>query len=529
MVQYRQLQSPAELNTSIPDSGAASAYQSLAATFKNFSNDSFNALGKIRAKQGEDAGTVAGASGTPNFKSDMAETFTAYGAAYNNAAMRSYTIKAEADAEDTAARLQVEAGTDAGKFQKTFGAVRDSTIKAAPPEAQGVLMNVYNQHMGQAVARINTARALELRDNARTDGAEGISRLTEQAGNLYAQDDPVSHQLGDEAQAKASMMIDGMARDGTITDTEAAAQHVDMQHKITAQTVVGRFQKELDNPMGDPIAFINRLHEFNKGSNQLLPGEKEKLEQQLYANLSRKNELTRIGMEQTRAATEARYIAGDTDATAQLLAGTLTEPKLLSMVTSQNLKPEVARTLRNALREGDPGVDDSREVMNVETDLLHYTAADIAANDKLKFSTRTRLIDKLNTQLSDWPSKPEAKEADARIDRMLGIVPGTIMATLSPEDATRRYNAKTAWYNAMQNIDPAVRQSQAIPMAEEVITQFIRKSAGTKAQFWQKQKAAYIAATPLDSLNDKAKKDYDARLADYNSKIRDEESKAARK
>lgn len=529
MVQYRQLQSPAELNTSIPDTGAASAYESLASTFKNFSKDAFGAAAKIQTQRGAEAGNIAGASGKPGFKGALAETFTAYGAAYNNAAMRSYTIKASADAEDTAARLQVEAGTDAGKFQTTFGAVRDATIKQAPPEARGVLMDLYNQHMGQGVARINTARALELRDHSRTDGAEGIARLTEQAGNLFGQDDPVSHQQAEEAQVKLSMLIDGMKTDGTITDVEAAALHTDAAHKITAQTVVARFQKELDNPMGDPIAFINRLHEFNKGSNQLLPTEKEKLENQLYANLARKNELERQGMEATNAATQARYNAGDRDATARLLAGTLTEPKLLEMVTTQNIKPEIARTLLNSLREGDPGVDDSREVMNVETDLLNYTDEDIRNNTKLKFATRTRLIKARDTQANDWSSTQNAREAESRIDRILGIVPGTMMATLSEEKAKQRYAARTEFYNEMQIVEPPLRDAMAIPTAEKVISQYIRHNSAGQAQTIRAARASYVASHPLDSMNKESRAAYDAQLAQYDARIRDAEAKAARK
>lgn len=527
-IQYRQLQAPVELNTSLPDNGSAAASEALANTLIKFRDTAASAGKTIAADIGAKQGALAGASGNPTEQNGLWK-LTAYGQAYNNAAMRSYTIKAQADAEDTAARLQVEAGTDVGKFQAGFTAARDATIKAAPPEAKAVLMDVYTQYMGQSVARIATARGMELRDQARTDTSEGIARLTEQAGNLLAQDDPVSHQQAEEAQVKLGLMIDGAQKDGTLSDVEAAALHTDAHHKITMQTVVARFEKELDNPYGDPIEFLDRLHKYNETDQQLLPDEKVKLEAQLYTTLAHKNSLNSQLDEAARHAQAAKYEAGDRAATEDLLSGSLTQPKLLDMVRKQDLKPEIARTLLNTLNAGDPGVDDSRAVMNVETDLLHYSEEDIRSNSGLKFSTRTRLILKRREQVDGWQSTQDAKEAEARIDRSLNIIPGTIMATLDEATATQRYRARTQFYNVMAGIDPAQRQAMAIPTAESVIREFVTQKASTDANDMRRIRASYVKAHPMDSMSSDGKKAYEAQLARYDANIRDLEAKAARK
>lgn len=528
-LQYRQLQAPEQLNTNIPDNGAASAAESLARVFKQASDTSAQIGTKIAQTRGAAAGSQQGATGDPKFQNGFFR-YSAYSEAYNNAAMRSYSIKAQADAEDTSARLQVEAGTDASAFQASFGKVRDETLKAAPPEARGMLADMFNQHMGEGLKNVMTARALEVRNNDRTDLAEGMARSTERIGNLQGKDDPAYQSQIDEEQVKLSMMIDGAQKDGTLSDIEAAALHTNAQHAITQQTVVSRFQAVLDNPYGDPVGFIERLHAANEKDQILLPKEKAQLEEHLLATLREKNSLASAASEAARRAEAARYEAGDRNATADLLSGTLTERKLLTAVTSQDLKPEVARTLLNELQKGDSGVDDSEEAFAVKTDLLHYTESDIATNSKLSWKTRGEMILKRRELADGWRGTQAAREGEARIDRALGIVPGTIIQLLPDDVKKQRQQALTNWYNVVDGMAPADRQNNVIGMADEMARQYIRKNKSTEAGDQRRIKQRYIETNKGGvGLSPEAKKSYDAQLSKYDANIATAEAEAARK
>lgn len=133
MVQYRQLQSPAELNTSIPDSGAASAHERLANMFKQFSDTAGNIGAAIQARRGAEAGTAAGAAGVPNPKGGW-RGMTAYGGAYNSAAEATYVAKTHIDAQNTMAQIEQETGADLPAYQARISAYIAQLKKSTPAE-----------------------------------------------------------------------------------------------------------------------------------------------------------------------------------------------------------------------------------------------------------------------------------------------------------------------------------------------------------------------------------------------------------
>jgi hypothetical protein len=275
-IRYRQLQAPGLLDT-VPDNGDSSAAQSLANAFKSFSDQSSTLLGGLRSQQGQQEGAAAGATGSPQFR-EGARALTAYGEAYNNSALRSYSVRAEADAEDQAARLETEAANDPEHFRATFGAVRDTTVKNAPAMARQVLTDLYDRRLADGVSRLSRAQAVDLRDQSRKDTSDGIDRQTDRVANLMVEDNPDNEQRIAEEQVKLQMLIDGAVNDGTISKVEGGAAHVDAMRSITKRTVLARFQKELDNPYGDPVKFIKRFKEANKTSEALPPEEEQKLE-----------------------------------------------------------------------------------------------------------------------------------------------------------------------------------------------------------------------------------------------------------
>lgn len=666
-VDYRQLSAPAQLEAFNYDDGSAAAASKLAGSFKQFTNDA-SALGQeVSSAEGAKAGEMAGAMGDPQFKSGFLK-YTAYSQAYNNAATRSYAIRAENDAEDTAARLEVQANNDPSHFQATYTAVRDATVAQAPTEVRGLVANIYNKRLGEGTARLIHSQQEEYQKQSRVDVSEGIARSTDRIANWMSSNDPVLHAQAEDEQVSLSLMIDGAKNDGTITETEAASAHIAAQRSITEQTIGYRFKNELNNPYGDPVGFIERLQAANRdkagmtpavrpdladiaaqpgnedtdptkwakrpdgsqkgngwlgllrrpdggvsseisigvelnGKEQdipllvptlsrsevdtllslkvdsnfnknlptsikskavafaqqrvadgespfaspsdspsstvrgsvLSPSEETKLVTSLFETLRQKNALDSFDKRKNGRDELERYELGDRTATAQLLSGTLTQKNLLDMVTSQNLKPETARTLLNELEKGDTAKDDQKAVFDVKTDpdFLNMTDQDIASKSGLTWKTKADLIEERNKLSLGWRGTQQAKEGSERIDRALGIVPGTPMQALSDDQKRQRQQALTTWYDQVDGLEPAQRQGQAISSAENVIGRFIRKSKAEDAQGMRSAKARYIQSMQ-DAHGDpggygsKLKEEYDQRVRRYDTNIQAFEAEAAR-
>lgn len=543
-IQYRQLQAPALIDTNVPDSGGAQAAQALAGAFKQFENTVNPYNTQFQAKRGEMAGAEAGADdlfgkkdakGNPvvDEKGKKAKDFnrgftqlSVYAQAYNNAALRSYTIQAEADMETTAARLQVEAA-DPETFSTKFAAVRDSVLKEAPPEARATLNELYTKRLAAGTVALVQAEAVARKNQGRADLSDGIQMATDRIAQLSAAGDPAKHFEAEEEELKLQMMIEGARNDGTITPIEAEAAHKQSQRAITQQTVTARFRNELENPYGDPIEFIERLKKANKTSNALLPDEEEKLVNSLLSDLQEHNSLKSAGAAQEAAEVKARFAAGDRQATTDLLSGQLTQRKLLEMVRKQELSPEVARTLLNELQTGDAGVDDARTKAMLEIDLLNYTREDILGTPGLSWGTKAELITKLEKQKEGWEGQPRAQHARDLIDGALGIIPGTFMAALTDDQKTQRYQARVSWYDEVSALPPAERESKAISVAQDVIGRYIRKNKSAEAQDLRDAKARRIAKLPSTSGAERAK--LEEQIAELDKKIAAAEAEAARK
>lgn len=533
VVQYRQLSAPEAVDTTQYNDGSAAAATKLAATFKDFTNDSSVLGQEMSSSEGAKAGDLAGAVGDPNLHEGFTK-YTAYSQAYNNAATRSYAIRSEGDAEETAARLEVQANNDPTLFQATFGAVRDATLAQAPPEARGMVADVYNKRMAEGMTRVITAQQEEFKKQARVDVSEGIARSTDRIANWQASDDPTLHAQADDEQVKLGLMIDGAKGDGTLSQTEADSAHIMAQRSITEQTVTYRFKNEMNNPYGDPVAFIQRLQDANRTSETLDPQEESKLVTTLFETLRQKNALDTFDKRHNGTLEQMRYEVGDRSATSQLLAGQLTQKTLLDMVTSQNLKPETARTLLDQLNKGDETKDDPKSVFDVKTDLLNYTDEEITSKPGITWKTKAELIDERNKEALGWRGTQQAKEGEGRIERALGIVPGTDRKMLSDDELTQLQQAKTTWYNQVDAMDPAQRQGSAISTAESVIGTYIRKQKSDEAVSQRTAKARWIASEQAShgdpgSYGTNMRKAYDARVKKYDDNIAAAEAEAARK
>jgi hypothetical protein len=527
---YRQLEGPAQIDTRRFESGESQAAAALSETLSGFADTGFDIAGKISAKRGAAAGATA-ATENKGFKGTLS-SLTAYGEAYNNAALRSYAIKAEADAEDQAARLEVEAGNDPEKFRATFGAAMRGSLKEAPQEARAVLQEVYSKRLNAGTQRLVRAQTVELREKARTDIAEGIARTTERVGNLRASNDEKDFFEADEEELKLGMLIDAAEADGTLSRVEALSVRQDSQRSIVKQTVAARFKQELENPYGNPVKFIQKLKEANKQSEALPPAEEEKLVASLIADMQQSNGLEAAARAQSAAEIKARFDAGDKTATSLLLSGQLDRRTILEMVNSQDLEPSTARVLLNELQSADTAQnDDPRVAFKTRVNLLDYSEQDIATMKGLTYKTRADLIEKRRQEVNGWRGTQIAREAAARIDRALGIPEGGFLSgLLSPEQSEQRDRALSQWYDVVDALPPAERQAAVLRSAEEVISKIIRTNKASEAQKFRGKLEGLIKEFGDPArMNDEKRKRFEEKKKQLQDKIDLAEQEAARK
>lgn len=526
---YRQLEAPAQVDTSRFESGDAQAARSLAQTLSGFADVGFSIASEQMAKRGSAEGLSAAMTGQPLKKGPS--SLTAYGKAYNNSALRSYAIKAEADAEDTAVRLEVEAGNDPEKFKATFGAAMRGALKEAPQEAVGVLQEIYGKRLSNGTQRLIQAQTVELRNKSRTDTSEGIARTTDRVANLRASDKPEDALEADEEELKLQLLIDGAELDGTLSRTEALSARQDAARSIVKQTVSARFRKELDNPYGNPIGFIQRLQQANRDNEALPPAEEEKLLSELLADLQQQNSIDSAARRQEEAEVKARYAAGDKSATQLLLSGQLNQQTLLKMVEAQELEPTTARTLLNELQSAEAAKrDDESVAFRARVNLLSYEESDLATMRGLTKKTRADLILKRREEAQGWKGTQAAREASARIDRALGIPEGGFLSgLLTGEQAEQRDRALSQWYDIVDSLPPAERQAAVLRSAEEIIGKVIRTNKATEAQTLRSRREALIKRTGNPEDMSKAERArFESNLKRIDDAIAKAEQEAAR-
>jgi hypothetical protein len=527
-LRYRDLARPSLVDTNVVDTGEAGRLQALAGTFKAFETQAASIGGELAAQRGAGEGAAAGASGAPDLKSAVRAATSKYAAAYNNAATRSYLVNAEADLEDTAARLEQDAGTNAAAFEQSFGRVRQETLKTAPPALRGMLEEMYTKHQGAAMARIGAAAMKEQNDVARNDTQEGVARSVDRIANLRASDDVGQLLAAEEEDLKLSILIDSAVADGTISQLEGEVAHVNAQRAIVKQTVLARFKRELDNPYGNPLQFISRLREMNKTSEALPPDEEEKLGDALMAELRERNSLNAMGQEQARADRQQRYNDGNREATAALLEGSLTSSQLLKMVEDDLIDPDTARTLQNELTTGPrEAKSDPKALLSAEVNLLELDEKDILTNPALSYADKSRLILKQREEVQGWRGSVPGREAVDRIDRALGLVPGSIMnATLSDIERTKRERAMTEFYNEVQALPPEEREAKAIAVAEQVIGKVIKETSQQKLNDLRARREAVLRAAAGKEFKGAAKKEFDDQMASLDKRIQQAEQAA---
>lgn len=477
---YRDQVAPAQLDTFPVNDGGAQRAEALANTFRSFQGASFQIGSKLRSDQGAKAGQEAGATGTPDFKTGW-KTLTAFGSAYNDAATRSYAIKADGDAAVTAARLEEEANNDPELFKTTLTAARDATIQAAPPEARGVLADIYNQRLSAGYVRVQGAQMAEIHKQAVATLSEGVDQQIATTAEKLASRDPIMREQGVIEHEKGTMMIDSARVDGTISAAQADALHQSMTYQIIAGTHLAEFSQVLDDPHGDPAAYIQNLDDRNKKDNALPPDEEEKLHAALMAKMRDHNALIAEGLRGDAAAQKARWDAGEKDVTERLLRGSLTDSYLLKLTHSGDLDPQIARTLRSTLHSPEAEKSDPAALQAATIGLEGRTELDIVSDPRLTRADQTALILK-RRELTDpynWRSTQEAHVAGDRIDRALGIIPGSIeqkMLMADPGSFREWEAAHSSFEAAVEGTAPEKRKGNMVEIARTLVKDNITKA-----------------------------------------------------
>lgn len=524
-VQYRNLVGPTLLQTGLSDRSNSETQLRLAAAFKDFERTTNDFVRPVVAGIGAKVGAAEGAAGTPTIRQGAAAV-TTFGAAYNDAALRSYTLKTEADIEDTAARLEMEAGNDPEKFEATMGAVHAEALKTAIPGTEQVINELYTRRFAEGKIRINEALAKEVRADHRATLAEGLSRATDRIGQLRSSLAESDQLLADQEEVKLGLLIDAAEADGTLSGIEAATARKDSMRAVTERTVRAKFSQVLDDPYGNPAGFIMKLKEYNRTSEVLLPEEEDKLVGSLLSDLREHNALASAAQQQQADEARARYDAGEKEATEMLLSGRLSRRTLLEMVRNDELDPTVARTLNNELESGDAsgGRSDPQVLFSAKVNLLKYSEQEIATMPGLSWGDRATLIMQRRNESTGWKSTQAAREGEDRIDRALRIPKGMMSGLLDPDTAKQRDLAQTEYYNRVEALPEDQREQAAIQVAEEVADKYIRESARKDAELWRRREAA-LAAQPPPKEGSAERKAYDADLKRFRAKAAEAEAK----
>lgn len=509
---YRQLQNPESVRTDLPSSGAAERAAALANTFKEFGGIASEFGSKIYAQQGAIAGAAAGATGHPDYKEGL-NRFSAYNQAFNNAATGAYAVQAEAQADDSAARLRVQANNDPATFATTYAAVRDAVLKTAPAQAVPMLTELYNKRLAAGLAAISGDQATEIRNTQRDTYNVGVQKQLTRVATLQGSDNPHDQLAAQDEQVKLSLLIDGGKNAGLYSAAEAEAMHISSARQITAQVFETQFnavlsgdRKAADGNTG-ALGAVNLLDGFQKAhiANSMNPDEPTILSepeyQKLYADGVTKLREYNLGIAAVKrdgkTAEEMKFEAGDNQYTSLFLQGKLTDRALDIAVRSGDLKPERATSLHQLMLNGPQAAkSDPNALFRLHTDpnFLDMTADDIAKYPGVNPIDGLKAVEEIDRRKNSWEGTQAAKQGKGSILAALKIPSGTPMAALSEEQRKAATDATQDYIARMNALEPAKRDGSALSVAQDVIKSENQKQAAAELQQWQYGRAAVLSA-----------------------------------
>lgn len=479
---YRELQAPAQVDTDLPNNGAAERAAALHSVFQEFEGQSADVYNQIETKRGALAGYASGATGHPQYRTGFNQ-FTAYSRAFNNAATGAYAVEAEAQADDTAARLRVQANNNPETFRATFSAARDAVLKNAPPLAVPMLTELYNKHLAAGMEAISGDQAAEQRTTQRQAYDLGIQRQTSRVAILQGSANPHDQVEALDEQVKLSLLIDGGVKSGLYSEAEGRAMHVTAMRSITEQVFETQFDNALNGPGGalDAVAMLERFRQAHLDnladtkSPVILP---EPEYQQLYAGAVTKLREYNLGIASlkanTKTAAQLRFEAGDRQYTGMLLGHTLTERDLQIAVQNGDLAPERATALRaqllanptSAVTKSNP---EAYARIARDPNFLSMPYQEIASAPGLSDSDRIKLINEQQQRNATWEGTQSVKDGIRAIGAQLKIPAGTRTELLSDDQRKAYTEGVQEYLTILQGTDPAKRDSAAATAAQTVV------------------------------------------------------------
>lgn len=449
------------------DTGQAQMFATLSDRLRDFSQGIYETqvAPAIKAKA-QAAGAEAGAAGTPQLKS----SFTLYGRAYNDSAVRAYAMSQYADIEQTMGQFETEAGTDAAKFSAKVDGWRTGALQNVIPEARPFIQQMVQERSQEGLSRITTAARQQQKETVRTQIAAGLDVMAGKASKYFLEG---TEESVTKAQATGQAyldMVDASVADGTFSPKEGQALKDNHLRNSIEWLAAGRLEAEYSLPNGNPVRVIKEI----LANPAMDDADRQQVSRNLFNRLNLLQTADREASARSDAEFKAEAEAADRDLTSLLLRGKLTLGKIDEAVRLRGLNPSRATALAEKLNAG-PGGDDDRERFRVETNLLTYTREEITNNPRLSWATKRALIEKLDSRLGGWQDSNPSQEARRRIDNSLGIVQGIPNPLLTAEIAAKRGEALTAWYDAMALVPPAERDAKALTIADQVINSTTRK------------------------------------------------------
>lgn len=525
---YRQVQGPEQVRTDIPDNGAAAHAAALGSLFKEFEGVSSDVYNKVQTQSGALAGAASGDTGHPQYRQGLAR-FTAYGRAFNNAATGAYAVQAEAQADDAAARLRVQANNDPGTFQTTYSAVRDAVLKTAPADAVPMLTELYNKHLANGMAAISGDQAQEQQQLQRKTYDEGVARQTSRVANLQGSDNPNDQNAAADEHVKLSLLIDGGVNSGLYSKAEGQAMQIGAMRTITAQVFQTQVDRELSRPDGDVVTLLDnfrKAHEANLANTTESPVLSEPEYQKLMADATTKireqNMLYAMNRREGKTAEQMRYEAGDKQYTSLFLQGQLTDKGLDNAVRTGDLKPETARALHNMINGGGgPSKSDPKAYYDAIHDpgFLDKSGPELASLPGISVSDKLALVKEQERQRTHWEGTQAVKDATGSISNALKILPGTPTAALSDAQRKALGDATQEFKQLMSDTDPAKRDSSAMSVAQTVVKHAQMREAAADVTGLTTAKQNFIKSHGPGSASPAEDSTYAARLKQYDDLI----------
>ena len=510
-VDYRQLQAPAQVDTSLPDSGAAARAAALGQAFKEFEGVSADVYKQASTQAGALAGAASGATGHPDYKTGLAR-FTAYSKAFNNAATGAYVAQAEAAADDAAARLRVDANKDPAVFATLYAARRDAVLKEAPALARPELMRLYNTHLAAGQAAVAGEQAEELRQEHRKVYDQGVERDISRVARLQGSANPQDQLEASDQLTQLATKIHGGVNAGVYSVAEAQAKLINAHREITAQVFETQLDTELarmhqrseagdPNAAGDVVRLLDNfraMHLANLANkdeppvlsegefNQLFGVAKQKVMQERLQDQYMKSGAKTL--EQQKEEAGARTI---TVAMANGASGPQLQRMVASMVASGDLHDTVGRAVLATIQHGQDAPPDNKAMFYAENNPARFDwkPDDIANLAGLNYMQKIELTQKIESQRQGWESHAEVKDARAVLNDRLKLPSGHNLELATDAEKKAASDAQVELTRQLKLLNPTERDAKAGQVAQNVAAEMQARSFEARAAAYARGKA----------------------------------------